>query len=374
MLNMKLATRTVQRDSCRTAYVTSYEAPQDFTFPEEFDLPSHDLLFTESIRSQQQTLVFLYWVSEERARAQEPVVEKALGINNAKVVGQVVQVLAPKMPKWTENPIKWGKWVVSAAALFGAMTVVRDNFTELFGSPDVVIFASNSAAADFHAGDQLDIPLVVRNQSRLGQADVHLESARLTPLDPTATSSTLQFNISEVPQLQAGQNAEVHMTGTSPFLHNSQPQKFRLDVSARAKEGLFWFTRNADYHAFTVTSWPDRSTEIRLERISPAIARVQITLRSGVPVGAGLRGQLTFSSAVPPEEDGIVLMEKQGVTSMGGPIVATGPTGSIAKVQFQTGPLQSFRRYSYAVSISFGRSLTEAEWNSLRSSLEVTFA
>jgi hypothetical protein len=82
-----------------------------------------------------------------------------------------VEVLAPSLPKWTENPVRWGRWLVSAAALFGAMSIIQAHFTELFAPPNVIIFAGNAAPANIHTTDPVDIPIVVRNQARLGQDD-----------------------------------------------------------------------------------------------------------------------------------------------------------------------------------------------------------
>jgi hypothetical protein len=268
MLGRKWTIRSKQRESCQTAYVKQYEASSDFTFPEEFDLSAHNILLSESIRTGSATTVLLYWISKARSQAQEPVVAKILGLRNGQVVGEVIQVLAPRMPKWTENPVKWGNWIVGAAALFGALTVIRDNFTELFARPNVVIFAANSAVKNFHVGDPLDIPLVVRNQARLGQVEVSLTDVHLQPSDGVGSPNTLKFDTSQVP-------------------------------------------------------------------------------------------------------DGIALMS--GATSIGAPMVVTGSAGSVAKIQFQTGPIQPFHRYLYAVQIAFPHPLTTAEWNSLCSSMKVVF-
>ena len=372
MLTRRLTIRSEHRLPSQSAFVKRYEAPPDFTFPENFDLAKHNLLLLESIRCGRQVAVLLYWASEERARALEPVVEKALGVSDAEVIGQVVQVLTPTMPKWTENPVKWGKWLVSVAALVGALSIIRDYFTELFGWPNVVIFAGNSAAANFHAGDPLDIPLVVRNEARLGQASVHLDAVRLNPMEGPGSPDTLHTDIAEVPQLQAGQNAEVRITGISPTPHDPRPQRYALEVQAKAKEGFFWRARKVSYRQVIITFWPDRSTEIQVVQTSPSTARVEITLKPGLASNAGLRGQLTFTSVAPPEANGIALMS--GAVATEAPIIAANPTGIVAKVQFQTSSLQPFRRYSYRVSIAFRRPLTNLEWTSLRSSMKVTFA
>jgi hypothetical protein len=69
-------------------------------------------------------------------------------------------------------------------------------------------------------------------------------------------------------------------------------------------------------------------------QIHPNVARVVVTLQSGMSA-AGLRGQVTFVSAIPPAAGGIVLMA--GATALGAPIVVSDKDGSYAKIQFQTG-------------------------------------
>jgi hypothetical protein len=371
MLGRKRTIRSKQRDTCQTAYVKQYEASPDFTFPEEFDLSAHNILLSESIRTGNVTTVLLYWISKARSQAQEPAVAKILGLRNGQVVGEVIQVLAPRMPKWTENPAKWGNWIVGTAALFGALTVIRDNFTELFARPNVVIFAANSTVKNFHVGDTLDIPLVVRNQARLGQVEVSLKDVHLQPSDGSGSSNTLKFDISQVPQLQAGQNTDLHVIGMSPPLRSMKPQSYSIEVQAEAKEGLLMPARKPDYRPFTITIWPDQSTDIQAKKISPTVARIEMALTTGVGASSGLHGQLIFTSAIPPENGGIALMS--GATSTGVPMVVTGSAGSVAKIQFQTGPIQPFHRYLYAVQIAFPHPLTAAEWNSLCSSMKVVF-
>jgi hypothetical protein len=371
MPNQKRAIRSAQRGPSQTAYVKRYEASADFIFPDDFDLSDHNLLLAESIRSEEHTVVFLYWTSEARARAQEPVVQKALDLSNVQIVGEVVQVKTPEMPKWTENPKKWGQWLLSIAALFGAFSVIRDHFTGLLAVPDVVLFAGNAAPTNFHAGDPMNIPLEIHNQARLGQADVHLTTAQLRSLDEITSADRLQIDITQLP-VEAGQTAEVHITGTLPRPRDSRLHRYAVDVKGGAKEGFIIPRMEAAYRPFVITLWPDSSSEAHVVSISPSIARVEIKLSPGVAFTSGLRGQLTFASMVPPETDGIVLMP--GATPIEKPIVGKGPTTYEGKLTLQTGPLQPFRGYSYAVSIAFQRPLTDLEWSSFRSSVKVFFA
>jgi hypothetical protein len=378
MRHVKQEIRAAQRDQSGTAFVKSYEAGPDFAFPQDFNLARYNLLLCESMRREERTAILLYWVSEERANAQEPLVVKILGINVAQPVGSVIEILTPKPPKWIENPVKWGKWIVSAAAIFGAMSVIRDNFTGLFAFPHVVLFASNSASQNYHLGDSLDIPIVVRNEARLGSADVQLKTATLRPLDSSAGSRPLRLDISEVPQLQAGQNVDVHISGLAPATgtHQTGPEKYALEIAGQAEAGWLWRWKAVTYTPYIVSSWPDRVWESRLIRMSPQAAQIQITLHSGKNYPSGIRGQLTFESSVAPAKNGIALMVGSpfsGAKTVEGPFVAGNAAGSIGKIEFQTDPLQPFHRYSYAISIAFKRTMSELEWNDLRSAMTVKF-
>jgi hypothetical protein len=373
MWPVKRASRSSQREECRTAYVTCYRAESDFHFPKGFDLSQHDLLLCESIRKEKHTIVFLHWTSEDRAKAHEPIVQKVLGISHAQPIGPVVQVLTPKMPKWTENPVKVGKVLISLAAIFGAMSAIRDHFSELFSRPDVVVFASNSATRNYHLGDSLDIPLVVRNEARLGQANVRLKSASLRPLNAAGASRALQFDISDVPLLQAGQNVDVHVSGLAPAKAENEvePVKFALEIGAEAKEGWLVPARSVIYRPYIVSVWPNHFWNVRLAQMGPTAAQIQIELWSGASYPNGVIGALTFEAAANPEPGGVVIMPRSIVHRA--PITVTDADGSRTKVELQTEALQPFQKYSYSVSIAFQRKMTASEWNSLRSSMKVIF-
>lgn len=365
MANQKRAIRSAQREPCKAAYVKQYEAAPEFIFPKDFVLSRNDLLLSESIRRPGHTAVLLYWTCEERCRANEPAVEKALGLSNPEVIGDVVQVLTPNEPKWIENPKRWGQWLLSAAALFGALSVIQTYFTGLFGSPNVTVFVDNSAKSDFHAGDPLDILLKVRNQARDGQADVDIKSVDIKPLQGRGKPQDLTPDIVRVTQLQAGQNADVHVTGTSPsvangnsnYASNEPPQRYSLEVSGRAKEGLFYPSESAAYRPFTSTIWPDRTWEVHVSKRSPIVARVLIKLSTGVGVAKGLRGTFIVHSPVALAEGGVI---SEGFTST--PTVS----GDQGKIEFQTDAVQPFHRYNYSIVVIFSRALTQQEWASLQ--------
>jgi hypothetical protein len=367
------AGQSSQREECRTAYVTCYRAGPDFQFPKGFDLFSHHLLLCESVRKEKQTIVFLHWTSEDRAKAHAPIVQKLLGISYAQPIGPVVQVLTPKMPKWTENPVKVGKVLISLAALFGALSAIRDHFSELFSRPNVVVFASNSAIRNYHLGDSLDIPFTVRNEARLGQANVRLKSANLKPLNAAGAPRTLQFDISDVPQLQAGQNVDVHVSGLVPanVENEAEPEKFAVEIGAEAKEGWLVPARPVTYRPYIVSVWPDRFWTARLVPMGSTAAQVQIELWSGASYPNGIIGELTFASAANPEPAGIVIMPRSILHRA--PITVVDAAGSRTKVEIQTETLQPFQKYSYSVSVAFQRKMTASEWDSLRSSMKVIF-
>lgn len=362
-----------QRQECRAAYVKRYEAGPEFTFPKDFDPSRYNLLLCESMRTGEHTTVFLYWMSEERACAQEPLVKKILGITSTEAIGPIVEVLTPRMPKFIESPSRWGKWLLSAAALFGAISVIRDHFTELFYPPNVVIFASNPAVSNYRFGDPVDVPMTVRNVAPLGQANVHLRTVRLKPVAGSGNAQSLQSDITDLPQLQPGQNAEVHVSGPSPRENNngSEPEQYALELDADAKEGVFLPKRRATYRPFVISFWPDQTWSAEFDEMSPRVAQIKITLRSGINNANGLHGQITFKSAVAPDPNGFGL--PPGTKAIGSPIIASDLASSIAKIEFQTQPLQSFHSYRYLFSVAFEHELTVAELKSLESSVRVEF-
>jgi hypothetical protein len=364
----KNAARTKQRESCRTAFVKQYDVPIDYSFPGDFDLSKNSILFAESIRGTHNSFLFLYWSSAERALALEPKVEKDLGTTNGRVVGYIVQILTPQKPKWLESPAKWGQWLVTVAAIFGALSVIQDHFTDLFGRPHVVIFASDKATRNFHAGDLTDFPIEFRNQATFGHVDVHIDKVQFRPSERSAPSVPVQFSVSDLPQIQAGQCSEIHLSGSPAGVRDSKLQHYILAIQATAKEGTFWPSAKVDSIPFEVTLWPDRMDEFQVTRVAPNVVRVEIKVGSGIALDKGLRGQLTQTSTAAPESGGIILT---GATSGGDPIVAASPSEFSVKVQFQTPQLQPFRPTSVTVTLAFQGPLTETQWNQLQASTKV---
>jgi len=361
--------RVGQRDASRTAFIRSYDAPPNFTFPEKFDLSDNSLLLSESIRTGSSITVLLYWTSEERMRALEPSVLKILGIGNPGTLGQLVQIRTPSMPKWTENPAKLGKVLIGLAALFGAMSAIRDYFSEWFVAPDVVIFTGNTATHNFHAGDPIDLPLVVRNEAQLGHADVHMKSAQLIPGEG-GEAVKLGFDISELPQLQAGQqNTDVHIRGSAPGNRTPLRQDFSLTVDGDTKEGFFRRTRKARTPAFAVEVWPDHGYHVDVNKRSDSIALIHIDIWPGLASKSGLHWHFEFTSEVPLE----TIVPQSGAVLEGSPVRAVSSSKTSGKVSLLTGELEAFHPYAYEVSLVFQRPLTEAEWGYLRSSIKVRF-
>jgi hypothetical protein len=354
---------------CRSGYLKQYQGPADFKFPDKFDLSSFDLLLTESIRRGQNTTVLLYWRSAERCRANEPLVQKELGIHCPEVVGEVVQVCTPEEPKWIANPKKWGAWLLSAAALFGALSVLRDNFTEWFGTPDVIGFVADSVPPNIHSGDPLDIAFRVRNQARDGKAQVTIHSVTLKSADGREHTD-LQADVVQITQLQAGQNADVHLTGVSPSV--ASPKRYVIEIDAEAGAGRLMGNQKVQYRPFTMICWPDRAWDFQVFQTGPAVARVVVTLNAGVAVGTGLNGQLIVQSPVPLEPNGIISMS--GTGSADPPVIDNSRTPSVGTIRFRTDAIQTFHRHSYSIALAFKRPLTQHEWESLPSWIKVVFA
>lgn len=372
MSSEKHVLRAKRTATQQAAFVKRYDVANDFSFPAGFDLSKHSILGAESVRAASSTALFLYWSSAERARALEPKVIKDLGLSNASEVGDVVEIVTPKKPKLLENSAKWGQWLITAAAIFGALSAIQDHFTELFGRPHVVIFAGEKAPANIHFGDPIDLPIEFRNQARLGHVDVHIETVKFKSADPVAPAVLIQSPVSDLPQIQAGQNSEIHLLSMSPSVASSKPQHYTLSLEATAKGGYFWPRANVTSLPFDTTLWPDRIDEFQPRRVGPNAIQIDITVGSGIGMDKGLRGQLTFVSTAIPQAGGIVLTG--GANTSENPIIVTSSSGSSAKLQFQTGSLQAFRRVSITVTVLFQAQLTEAQWNELKSSVKVVVA
>jgi hypothetical protein len=357
-------------DAATIPYVTSYAASADFTFPTGFTPSRHGLLRCETVRDGPQVHAYLRWRSEAHWKANGPVVGKLLGLGNPDASGPVVEELVPRDPPWKRHPITVGKALIAVAALFGALSAVRDYFAELFFSPDIAITVADSSPTSYHTGAELSIPLLVRNQALLGRAQVRVLKAELLPVNGSGSPVGLRSTKVEIPQLTVGQAEELRLSGTAPVFTapGSKPTDYALHVEVAEKEGLFIPSRHFTYAPRTFAFWSDHVWESGVTSLSPVAGRIEIGLYPGRAYPAGIHGQMIVRTAAEPNDIDL--------QSGGKPLhrYTVPQDGSYTtKLEFQTDPLQSFQRCPITINVGCRRSMTQQQWALAKSTLRVEF-
>jgi hypothetical protein len=369
MADQKKTARVEERKSCQTAFVTRFEAPIGFSFPKEFDLAASSLLFAEAIREDGVTSVYLYWTSADRAGALGAKVAASLGLTGGKSLGEIIEIATPQKPSWRETPARWGQWLITAGAIFGALSVVQDHFTDFLGRPHVSIFANDKTPANLHAGDLIDFAVIARNEARLGHADVHVDSAKFTPSDATAPGLTAHAVVPDLSQLQPAQDSAIHLSGPAPVLSGFKTKAYQVEVTGNATQGIVWGGLPVKSLPFTVVLWPDRIKAVSLRRLNAQVAEADLTIGSGVDCSKGIHGRLGFVPPVPLRTTGAVLLPP--ATALGTPPAGAGQVAGPKQVEFQTPPSVAFKPIQVRIVLNFQNDLTEPQWNSLQSSAEV---
>ena len=198
--------------------------------------------------------------------------------------------------------------------------------------------------------------------------DIHVDGVEIKPLSPSTPPLLLGSDISDIRQIEAGQNKEVNLSGWPAPSNYSPLRRYTMVVKASAKEGTFWPSTQVKSDPLEIILWPDRMSEFQLTRVRPNVVQVEIKVGSGVAQNQGLRGQVTLTSAASPEPGGIVVTE---AIHSDDPIVVPGASGSLIKVGFQSGALQAFQPIPVTLTLSYPNALTESQWDQLQASTKV---
>lgn len=344
--------------------------PSSFLLPETFDPGKHSILLCESIRSGADLFLNIYWKSEERQKAHLAAVQQVLKISDSMVVGPVVQIVLPRQVAFLRDPSRWGQALLTLAALFGALTAVRDYFADLFIKPDVFVYPT-AATDDIRAGASIDLPLSLRNQAQLGQVHIDLQQAELQPVLGTLPVVRLKLDFTAIPQLGSGQSLDMHARGTAPSLplNLHSPQTYRLTFEASAKEGWFRARQQVVASPRLFQLWPERSFETINHLMGANALQTDLAVYAGRDFPTGLQGEFIVQSPIQPGKGDILIT--QGGQALGPPLTVSQGGVYTSKLEFRTEPLQRFQRVLVPISIGFERQLTPAEWSAVQSSIRV---
>jgi len=220
-------------------------------------------------------------------------------------------------------------------------------------------------------GSQLTIPLIVRNESRLGEANVNFKAATLEPISPNMPVSRLQFDMSEIPQVKVGQNVEIKVSGPAPSSLDAQskPLEYRLIIDATAEEGVLVPTQRVGYSIRTFSFWNDAAWEYKLMQMGLRTGRIDITFYVGTERSAGFHGQIVSETIAPPDTNSVVIAS--GGKPLGQAISARVVDGYITKFEFQTDSTRAFQRYPIVIFFTLKEQMTKQQWSAAAAKLRI---
>jgi len=351
-------------------YVTSYELARDFNVRADFSLKNTPgLLRCELTRSANASRLDLSWATKVDADKEEPNLASYLGVcvppTNLSAVAYEESRGRGFVPQFGDI----SKWIVALAALFGALTVIRDYFADLFLPPDVHIALRAGTPRDYPFGGHISLPLVVRNQGRLGLPSLDLTGAKIAK--DGKTLMTLTFDPGTVPLLESGKPAtDVSISGEVPVPTQSGPNTYVLQITSDAKLGLFWPKRHPTYMT-ELKLWPEQSTEGKFIKTSDSSAQLTITASSSRGRKDGVSGFVSFTSAASPKRSEI--LSDSGGSLVGESIIDRVNGGFHTKTKFKTNSFSPYTEAKQNIVWEFQRTMNEMEWQSTRTSMEVEF-
>lgn len=361
------ALKTLSAQSDSLAVMLTYSCGLTFQFPDSFKAKRFPgLIFCGIIRNSSSTRVQCCWKSQSFCNVYEPLLRTQLSLAEPTWAGAVAQFETPQSPWWKRHSVSLGKSLLGLAALFGALSAIRDHFADLLAPPYVSAYISDSASVDYSEGSRFTLPVKIENLGRFGRANVTLSGASLRLKRDRSVAVPLQFDTQGAPQLAPGQTVEAHLLGETPTQEPGVvPQDYEVDLSVRATGGIFLGSQPVLFQTRTFKVWPNLAwkTTLHISPRSQQLAYLQVAIYSGRSLPSGARGFVLLHLPEKPESLGI-----RG-EKVSHPI--NDPVKGSYKLEFTTSALQQFQIRTEEVFIAFTRNLTEAEWDAILSNARV---
>lgn len=358
------------KESHSTPFAITYTCPPSFSLPETFKTRRHrGLLFCAVVRNASCGSVHACWTDRESLESGEPVLRAELGLNASSTPQAIAQIATVTSPWWKRHSLSLSKAVLAIAALFGALTAIRDYFADLFLRPSVTAYVQDSAAVDYKEGSRLILPLKILNQNRFGRAAVKLEDAQFrNKLNPAAVTR-LELDTTNAPLLSPGQTVEAHVLGNAPTLSSpTGPQDFELDVPMRAFGGYFVPSQPVTFQRRTFKIWPNLASKPDFVHIqgNDQVAFVYIYIHSGRAFADGVRGYVLIDLPEAPDRVELVCCNAATVRK-----VFSADGGARCKLDFKTSALPAFQTSVERVAIAFEHDLSTTQWDEISKSIRL---
>ena len=346
-------------------YSSIFSISNAFSFPQDFSASDYPgLLFCHILNDAHSRKLVAYWNEQAFFGAYSDSFKQALSLTSLDTAGPAVQIRQRKRGFWERYSI--GKWILSAAALFGALSAFNDYFAGLFAAPDVSIAYSQSGRLDIVEGMPVDVPVRVFNQVRFTSAQVTFDGPTLRSR-LNGRVQTLSADPSSIPSLGSGQSQEIRIYGDAPRLSAGQgiPEIYDLAITANAKAGMTRRRRNLSVGNRQVRIWPAllRKPTVTAVRAVANSCQVDSTLYVAKSYPQGLFAEMVFVSPRGEVSDlSVGAATATDVTFLHAEDKAT----TTRKIEFRTVALDKFQEFRYTVYVQSPSPVAQqacAEWS-----------
>lgn len=261
------------------------------------------------IRGVSTTTLYVFWRSSEHFKLGSPAAQAAAGASSTSGDGMLGEVGMAQAPWWRQ--VKPATWLLSTAALLGALEVISNRYDRLFATP-ALSFRSDKPSLHFVEGEGIRTTLQLVNDTPTPHEEVVLTSQVLSP---AGKAPPLSVTPTEVALLAGLGQKDVVLSGDRLAVG-----KYKFRVEANAKAGLLRQSRTfaVDVPVEVWSKVPQGSLALRDAQQGSAI--IDGVLRIGPPARLGLDCEV--------QVDGLAALDYQGSFDLG--VVHSAPRWSIA--------------------------------------------
>ena len=321
-----------------------------FSFPATFSAADYPgLLLCHLVRRGTEAKLVAYWKDEAFFRAYAVPFRAALGLSDPEIEGPAVDLKRQRRGFWRRYSMT--AWILTFAAVLGALSAMRDYFSVLFAIPKVEISYASQGPLHAVADLPMTIPLTVLSEVRFATMKITFGEPQIQASGKTQRQR-LGLEIPPVPALGAGQSTRIAAEGTAPAHGDTQeaPDVYDLFIDATAEAGIWWFSLPVEMRKKELWVWHNRVANAPLA-VSSALGN-DCVLDGAVYIPRaypqGLAGEVRLVSR-PDEITGMQVAAPGGVDYTPSPPEST---RTAWKMKFRTPPSEAFRKYSYRVLVS----------------------
>jgi hypothetical protein len=293
-----------------------------------------------------------YWLDENHFRAHAHRLQHHAGLSQPAHDGTLIRICIKPKEFWQRYSIQG--IILAIAALFGALSAIRNYFAEIFVGPEITVAYTDASALDVVEDAQIVVPMSIINQVRFIPVSVRLQKAEAVAKSDLNSVQKLQCDVPAL-VLAPSQPTTFKLQGIAPKLSGANqglPETYNLTVVVGAKAGIIpgWIWGWIPFKPLSrqIKVWPahavlDRPHIVRVQNNS---CQVQGTLYPGKPYQQGMQAEFTAFS---PHGDLVHLEAWAGGTSDPQNHTAPGLPLDTFKASFKTAPLDKFQPYKYTL-------------------------